>query len=97
MSYLEDLKKMLADSFQAKEVKTKEDVDSYTSMTKALDSAIGENQKLLEANAELSKNITELCLHTTIGNKPNEQDKVASNTKEAPNLEELAKQFEVKD
>lgn len=96
MSYLEDLKKMLADSFQAKEVKTKEDIDSYTSMTKALDSAIGENQKLLEANAELSKNITELCLHTTIGNKPNEKDNI-NITKKTPSLEELAKQFEVKD
>lgn len=97
MSYLEDLKKMIADSFEAKEVKTKEDIDSYTSMTKALDSAIGENKKLLEANAELSKNITELCLHTTIGAKPNEKDVNITPHKEAPNLEELAKKFEVKD
>lgn len=96
MSYLEDLKKLMADSFQAKEVKSKEDIDMYTSMTKMVDSAIGENKKLLEANAELSKNITELCLHTTIGNKPNEKD-VNIITKEEPNLEELAKKFEVKD
>lgn len=93
-SYLEQLKKLVADSFQAKEVKTKEDIDTYTSMSKAIDSAIGENQKLLEANAELSQNITDLCLHTTIGAKPIEKD--VKITKEAPDINELIKQFEVK-
>lgn len=92
MSYLEDLKKLIADSFEAKEVKSKDDIDKYANMTKYLDSAIDEHSKLVEANNELSKHYTELALHTTIGSKPNEKD-VVDNHKGAPQLEDFLNQF----
>ena len=90
MSYLEDLKKLIADSFEAKEVKSKDDIDKYANMTKCLDSAMKENQTLLEANAELSKHYTELCMHTTIGGTPNKQDTPVA---KAPTLEDFMDKF----
>lgn len=95
MSYLEDLKKLISDTFNKEGVvKTKEDVDAYASMTKCIDNAIGENNKLLEANAELSKQYSELCLHTTIGGTPNKDELAVSAVKTAPSMEELIKKFE---
>lgn len=94
MNYLEQLKKLISDSFEAKEVKSKTDIDNYAEMTKICDNAMNENNKLLEANAELSKQYTELAMHTTIGNKPNEKD--VNITKEVPTLESMISQFESK-
>lgn len=91
MSYLEDLKKLIADSFEAKEVKSKEDIDKYANMTKCIDNAMNENKTLLEANAELSKHYTELCMHTTIGGTPNKQD--VSPVPKAPTLEDFLDKF----
>lgn len=94
MSYLEDLKKLISDSFNKEGVvKTKEDVDAYADMTKCIDNAIGENQKLLEANAELSKHYTELCLHTTIGGNAKEEPISKQTT---VSMDDLIKKFESK-
>lgn len=93
MNYLEELKKMIAEDFEAKEVKSKEDVDKYSNMSKYLDNAIADNKKLVDANAELSKCYTELAMHTTIGEKKDAGD---TPTQHAPNFEEMLAQYSQK-
>lgn len=74
MGYLDELKKLISENFNQIEVKSKNDIDHYTKVTKAIDSAIDENKKLTEANAELSKSYSELVMHTSIGKEPNKED-----------------------
>ncbi len=90
MNYLEELKKMIADDFESKEVKSKEDIDKYSNLNKYIDSAIEDNKKLVDANAELSKCYTELAMHTTIGEKKDNNDVIV---KSAPTFDEALAQF----
>lgn len=69
-------------------VHTKEEVDQYAAILGALDSAIANNDKLVKANADLSKSYSELAMHTTIGDSPKS---VASEDihKKTPTMEEF--------
>lgn len=98
MSYLDELKKLVADDFEKADpsIKTKEYIDNFAQINRLIDSAVAENKTLVDNNAELSKSYKELVLHGTTSTKaPSTANEPG--LAEAPSFEESLKAFCAKD
>ena len=76
MTKLEELKKMIGDQFEKAEAttKTKDYIESFARMNNLIDEAKEENDKLLAANAELTKSYRELVMHPSNSAEPSKEN-----------------------
>lgn len=66
MSYTQELRKFVAENFNQAEVKDPESVKKYTQLNSLLDKADKDYEKVVTANAELAKTLTEYATHTSV-------------------------------
>lgn len=71
MSYLQELRKFVADNFNSTEVKDVQSIEKFTQLNNLIDKADNDYSKVVSANAELSKTLTDYALHTAVPVKEN--------------------------
>lgn len=77
MSYLENLRKFVSENFNATDVKDVKAIENFTKLNGLIDEAESDYSKVVSANAELSKTLTEYAIHTSVPvakNEPNVQN-----------------------
>lgn len=66
MSYLDNLRKFVSENFNTTDVKDVKSVENFTKLNSLIDEAESDYGKVVSANAELSKTLTDYAMHTSI-------------------------------
>lgn len=72
MGYLDNLRKFVSENFNATDVKDVKSVENFTKLNSLIDQAESDYGKVVSANAELSKTLTDYAIHTSIPVAKNE-------------------------
>ena len=78
MSYLDNLRKFVSENFNATDVKDVKSVENFTKLNSLIDAAEQDYSKVVAANGELSKTLTDYAMHTSI-KTPEDAPKQAPN------------------
>lgn len=87
MSYLDNLRKFVSENFNAADVKDVKSVENFTKLNSLIDAAEQDYSKVVAANGELSKTLTDYAMHTSISTK--------EAPKQAPNAPAETKVFDI--
>lgn len=88
MSYLDNLRKFVSENFNAADVKDVKSVENFTKLNSLIDEAESDYGKVVSANAELSKTLTDYAMHTSIKT-------AADSPKQASNAPQETKVFDI--